>query len=201
MFRQLWHFRDRLPVGGFPWCKTWAKRLQQLPMLLKQAWFHGRFSRAGADIHPITFFSEPRLVTGDLKRLTVGQGSFIGRAELSVHAPMSIGCNVGINDGARILTASHDVSDPHWRTVAAAVTISDHAWIAVDAIILPGVRIGRGAVVGAGAVVAKDVPDGAIVVGNPARLLKKRRTDFLDYSPVQHLALFTAWRALPSEVR
>ena len=59
--------------------------------------------------------------------------------------------------------------------------------------ILPGVRIGRGAVVGAGAVVSRDVPDHGIVVGNPARLLDRRRVEELNYSPVANLALFEAW--------
>jgi maltose O-acetyltransferase len=132
----------------------------------------------------------------------VGEGSFIGRAELAVHDQMTIGRGVCINDGARLLTASHDVSDPHWGRVTRPVIIHDHVWIAVDAIILPGVTLGRGAVVGAGAVVTRDVPECGIVVGNPARLLDKKRVSSLDYSPVGHLALFTAWNRLakPSSV-
>ena len=140
------------------------------------------------------------MATGSLHMLSVGEGSFVGRAELSVYAPLHIGRNVCINDGVRILTASHDVSDPFWGRVAAPVTVADHAWIAVDAIVLPGVSIGRGAVVGAGAVVAKDVPEGAIAVGNPARIIERRRAEALNYSPVAHLALFTAWRKVSGEV-
>ena len=55
------------------------------------------------------------------------------------------------------------------------VVISDDVWIGARAIILPGVRIGTGAVIGAGAVVTKDVPDYAVVVGNPACILKIRK--------------------------
>lgn len=54
------------------------------------------------------------------------------------------------------------------------VVISDDVWIGARAIILPGVHIGRGSIVGAGAVVSKDVPEYAIVAGNPARIIKKR---------------------------
>jgi acetyltransferase-like isoleucine patch superfamily enzyme len=54
------------------------------------------------------------------------------------------------------------------------IIIEEEAWIGVSATILSGVRIGKGAVVGAGAVVMKDVPDGAIVGGNPARVIKMR---------------------------
>jgi len=52
--------------------------------------------------------------------------------------------------------------------------ISDDVWIGARAIILPGVHIGRGSIVGAGAVVSKDVPEYAIVAGNPAQVIKQR---------------------------
>lgn len=55
------------------------------------------------------------------------------------------------------------------------VTIADDVWIGAKVIILPGVHIGTGAVIGAGAVVTKDVPDYAVVGGNPARILKMRK--------------------------
>lgn len=56
-----------------------------------------------------------------------------------------------------------------------AVTIADDVWIGARVIILPGVHIGTGAIIGAGAVVTKDVPDYAIVGGNPAHILKMRK--------------------------
>jgi len=68
-----------------------------------------------------------------------------------LHDEVRIGSHVCINDGVVILTASHDVNDPHWRAVTKPVVIDDYAWIATGATILPGVRIGRGAVVGASA--------------------------------------------------
>ena len=54
------------------------------------------------------------------------------------------------------------------------ITIGDDVWIAASVTILKGVSIGRGAVIGAGSVVIKDIPDNAIVVGNPARVVKYR---------------------------
>lgn len=52
------------------------------------------------------------------------------------------------------------------------IQIKDHAWISFNAIILKGVTIGKGAIVAAGAVVTKDVPDFTVVAGNPAKIVK-----------------------------
>ena len=198
MFALLIHLcnqRDRPPVGGHRWFKAWGKRLQQLPNLLKQGGAHARLRRLGATVHPLVFFSDARQISGQLNQLAIGAHSFIGRAELAVHAPLTIGACVCINDGVKILTASHDVTDPGWRTLTKPIVIEDHVWIATNAIILPGVTLGRGAVVAAGAVVVKDVPPFGIVAGNPARLLDKCRVQHLDYQPTNSLALFRAWRS------
>jgi acetyltransferase-like isoleucine patch superfamily enzyme len=194
ILRELWRTRNRFPWGNRNWCKAWAKRLQQLPNLLRQGWFQARLRGQGAHIDPSAFFSDARLVSGRLEQLTVGKHCFVGRAELSVHASLTLGRCVCINDGAKLLTASHDVSDPGWATLTRPILIEDHVWIATNAIILPGVTLGRGAVVGAGAVVSKDVPPWGIVAGNPARLLEKWRVEHLDYQPTACLALFLAWR-------
>ncbi|MBE7495689.1 MAG: acyltransferase [Verrucomicrobiaceae bacterium] len=200
LLQQLWRGRDRFPLGGRAWCRAWAKRLLQMPSLLKQWRYHASLRAAGARVDATAFFSDTSTISGRLDMLEVGSGSFIGRAELSVHASLKIGSNVCINDGAKVLTASHDVLDPEWRTVARPIVIADHAWIATNALILPGVSIGRGAVVAAGAVVARDVPAGRIVAGNPARLLDKCRPELLCYSPTASLALFRAWHSGPPPV-
>lgn len=130
---------------------------------------------------------------GVWRHLKMGRGSFVGRVELQLHDQVSIGQNVIINDGARLLTASHDVGSADFELKTAPISLRDYAWVATGAIILPGVTIGRGAVVAAGAVVSKDVPDYAIAVGNPARLLTHRRSRNLRYQPLLHLAMIEAW--------
>jgi acetyltransferase-like isoleucine patch superfamily enzyme len=113
-------------------------------------------------------------------RIVIGDGTWIGQ-QCFFHAGggITIGKRVGIAPGVKILTSAHE--EPP-RSVAildaplrfAPVTIEDGADLGVGAIVLPGVRIGRGAQIGAGAVVAEDVPDYAVAAGVPARVLRER---------------------------
>ncbi len=194
MILELWRTRDRPTVFGREWAKAWVKRALRSFELLRQFCFHTRLRFRGAQIHPSDFFSDPSLIVGKLQYLEVGKESFIGRVEIALHEKVVIGKRVCINDGAKLLTASHDPYSPTWPTVAKPITIKDHAWIATGAIILPGVTVGQGAVVGAGSVVSRDIPDQGIVIGNPGRLLTKSRCSNLEYSPTASLALYTAWR-------
>jgi maltose O-acetyltransferase len=130
---------------------------------------------------------------GAWHHLAIGPGSFVGRVELQMHDQVTIGQNVIINDGARLLTGSHDIASADFELQTGPICLRDYAWVATGAIILPGVTIGRGAVVGAGAVISKDVPDYAVAVGNPARILTRRRPRNLRYQPLRHLAMIEAW--------
>lgn len=101
-------------------------------------------------------------------------------------AKLVIGENVDIAREVRIWTATHDPHDDFHRVVGKDVTIEDFAWIGTRATVLPGVRIGRGAVVAAGSVVTRDVPPMAIVAGVPARQIGERRSQLkytLHYRP------------------
>ena len=192
----LWRTRGRPALFSINWCKSWGKRLLLSPHLFKQFKAHWMLQKSGAQIGEGAFFSAYYQITGRKELLAIGEESFIGRVDIAVHTTVTIGSRVCINDGAKILSASHDVSDPMWSEVAKPIIIEDYVWVATNAIILPGVKIGRGAVIGAGAVVAADVPAYAIMIGNPARPLEKRRPEDLTYSPVSRLALYTAWRRL-----
>jgi len=87
-----------------------------------------------------------------------------------------IGHNVMIGPGVQIYTAAHLLqAEPRiqgWE-VAKPIVIEENVWLGGGAILLPGVRIGRNAVVGAGAVVPKSVPANTVVAGNPARVIRE----------------------------
>lgn len=88
--------------------------------------------------------------------------------------PLKIGNNVSIAGEVRIFTMQHDVDDPHFKEVGKPVIIDDYAVIGTRVTILPGVHIGRGAVIASGAVVTKDVPPLAMVGGVPAQFIRNR---------------------------
>jgi maltose O-acetyltransferase len=146
----------------------------------------------GADIGRLVIVGQAR-IQGPYAGLSIGDETSLGRCEIALHDRVTIGRRVVINDGACILTASHSLSDSSWRHKKAPIRICDYAWIATNAIVLPGVTIGRGAVVGAGAVVRNDVPEYAVVTGNPATAASRHRTRDLAYSPVMMNAPFEAW--------
>ena len=107
--------------------------------------------------------------------LTVGDYVGIGpNVNLYNKAPMIIGSQVSISQDAYICTATHNITSPRMELITKPIRIESQAWVAAKATILPGVTIGEGAVVGACAVVAKDVPPWSVVVGNPARVVGKR---------------------------
>ncbi len=87
---------------------------------------------------------------------------------------IAIGERVVISQGAHLCAGTHDYEQPAFPLLKKGITIGDDVWIAADAFIGPGVRIGSGAVVGARAVVISDVPERAVVAGNPARVVKTR---------------------------
>lgn len=92
-------------------------------------------------------------------------------------APITIGDDVKIGPLVQLYTPHHPL-DPRLRRArleqASPITIGGNVWIGGGAIICPGVRIGDDAVIGAGTVVTRDVPLGAVVAGNPGRVLEPR---------------------------
>jgi acetyltransferase-like isoleucine patch superfamily enzyme len=172
--------------------KCWGKRFFTFSELIKSNIRRNKLIQNGAHIAETAEIGLA-IINGKKENLSIGSFSTLGRVEIALHDKVTIGNNVCINDGVVILSASHDVLDPLWRHKKAPISIGDYAWIATNAIILPGVRIGKGAVVGAGAVVSKNVPDYNIVIGNPAKEISKKRIESLNYNPCEFLATNNAW--------
>lgn len=171
---------------------AWIKRFLQSYPLIRLLFRVVLIRQKGAAIGKLVVLGHAEF-QGPLTNLQISDQVSLGRCEIILHDKVTIGRCVVINDGALLLTASHSLTDPAWGHKKAPIIIGDYAWIASNAIVLPGVRIGRGAVVGAGAVVREDVPDYGVVIGNPARLLPNQRTRELNYSPVMLNAPFEAW--------
>jgi maltose O-acetyltransferase len=106
--------------------------------------------------------------------ITIGARTFInyGAVLLDV-APITIGADVQVGPNVQFLSATHPVEAAarraKWES-AKPITIGDNVWLGGGVIILPGVSIGENTVVGAGAVVTKDLPANVVAVGNPARV-------------------------------
>ena len=112
----------------------------------------------------------------------MGQNSVVNqKCRLDNRGGITIGENVSISSEVCILTADHDPHSPTFEGRARPVVIGNHAFVGTRAIILPGVTIGRGAIVAAGAVVTRNVEPFAIVAGVPARQIAER-SQSLEYS-------------------
>lgn len=89
-------------------------------------------------------------------------------------APIRIGAYATISQYSFLCGAGHDPDSPEMKLTPAPITIGDHAWVAADVFVAPGVTIGEGAVVGARSSVFRNVPPWTIVVGSPARFTRMR---------------------------
>jgi acetyltransferase-like isoleucine patch superfamily enzyme len=164
---------------------AWSWPVSTLSSYRLRRWYLVRVLRYHID--PTASIHTGCWVTGF--RLSIGSHSVINRqCRLDARGGLSIGSNVSISPECYLISASHD---PHSSSFAGSskatsISIGDYAWLGVRAVVLPGVSIGRGAVVGAGAVVTRDVEPMAIVAGNPAHVIGQRRcepTYRLDWRP------------------
>ena len=115
-------------------------------------------------INPEFFFTE------SYKFLAVSSGLYI-QAKNHVY----IGKNVLIAPGVKIISSNHGTSKEkrNESSVNSPIMIGDGCWIGANAVILPGVKLGTNVIVGAGAIVTKSFACNSVLVGNPAKVLKK----------------------------
>ncbi|BCO32007.1 hypothetical protein TspCOW1_21100 [Thiohalobacter sp. COW1] len=122
---------------------------------------------------------------GSGKNIRIGDRSGLG-ANCRVPYDITIGRNVMMGPDVMIFGVNHEFHDTSVRMIdqgysaRAPVNIADDVWIGARAIILPGVSLGKGAVVAAGAVVTRNVNEYEIVGGNPAKVIRNRRSSDSD---------------------
>jgi len=143
-----------------------------------RAWhYRGLLAGAGDNLRVAAGFK----IT-DPNNLVVGDNCYLGEdAQLYAWGErITLGNNVLVAAGVRMITRKHGFADPgvpmsEQGYTHAPITIEDDVWIGFQALILPGVTIGRGSIIGANAVVTKDVAPYSIMGGVPARLIRRRR--------------------------
>lgn len=123
----------------------------------------------GSTIHMWANFFQP-------KNISIGEDTIVGdRAFLDGRAKLTIGNHVDIASSVMIYNSEHDLSKEDFSAIVEPVEIGDYVFIGPRAIILPGVKIGKGAIVAAGAVVTSDVSEFTIVGGIPAKPIGERK--------------------------
>ena len=124
----------------------------------------------------------------NVKGLTIEEGCSIGpKVLLDARKGIYLHKNVTVAYDAIIWTLHHDMNSEDFHTVGGPVEIGEYAWICSRSIILPGVKIGKGAVVASGAVVTKDVDPYTIVGGIPAKKIGERDHLEFTYKPSTNL--------------
>ena len=118
----------------------------------------------------------PKCFVGN-KDLHIGKGTFINyNVWFNTAGHIDIGNYCNIAFGVTFVTSTHEIGLSNRRAGKSSlkeITVGDGTWIGAKAIILPGVKIGKGVIIGAGAIVVKDCEDNCVYAGNPARLIKK----------------------------
>lgn len=114
------------------------------------------------------------------ENIELGNNVFINEyCYLNAPGGIKIGNDVSFAIGVRLISFDHfyNEDEPIWTQglKLGKIVIEDDVWIGVNAVILKGVKIGKGSIIGAGSVVTRDVPKNSIAIGNPARVIKRRK--------------------------
>lgn len=149
--------------------------MNKIPSRHIRKWF---YQIMGAKIGKNTFLC--RRVEVLLPRgLELGDRVAVGWfAELDARGGITVGHDTNISSHTKLITGSHDIDDSNFTADFKPIHIGHHCWIGTGATILQGVHIGDGAVIAAGAVVTKNVPDSEVWGGVPAKFIRRRNNKF-----------------------
>ncbi|MBD3279709.1 MAG: acyltransferase [Candidatus Pacebacteria bacterium] len=137
---------------------------------------------SGSTIHMAARIYDPRHIKIGQDTIIGEKATLDGRKQLpNSQGGLEIGNHVDIASDVMIWTSEHDIHHPQMKAIEAKVVIEDYVFIGPRAIILPGVKISKGAVVAAGAIVTKDVAPKSIVAGIPAKKIADRQLKQLNY--------------------
>jgi acetyltransferase-like isoleucine patch superfamily enzyme len=135
--------------------------------------------RAGVKIGSSSLVQGPMRITGEgnpCENISIGTFTLIsGSLHCDIGAPLQIGSRVRIGHDVSLLTVDHRVGPEEMRSGDrrfGSIEIGDGAWLASRVVVLPGVRIGAGAIVAAASVVTRDIPPNTLSVGVPARVVR-----------------------------
>lgn len=156
------------------WTVTWSLLAKPLPRSIGSGWKRFLLKLFGAQLDSTAVVYSSARIYYPPNLIMEKYSCIASDVDCYNVAPVRIGANATVSQGAFLCTASHDITDPHNRLITAPIIIENQAWIAAAAFVGMGVTIGEGAVIGARAAVFKDVEPWTVVGGNPAKFIKKR---------------------------
>jgi acetyltransferase-like isoleucine patch superfamily enzyme len=164
-------------VSGIKWCLSTSF----FPCFPSQTIRNWGMRRMGAHISKnVKFYSG--FSVRNPEGLIIEEGVSIGpKVLLDARCGLTIHKNAVIAYDSIIWTLNHDYNDVHFCGRGKSVDIGEYAWICCRSVILPGIKIGEGAIVASGSVVTKDVEPWSIVGGIPAKTIGKRERKKYDY--------------------
>lgn len=163
--------------------KTLAKRVFYLPAYVGKIAKHMWFSYLGMNVSFKARLGKIE-VNGKYSSIFIDEYTFVGKVYFQTATKIEIGRFCVMNDGVKLISQSHNINSKQWELEDNAIVIEDYCWIATDAIILGGTRLGKGSVVGAGAVVKGVYKERTVLIGNPAIPKKIRDENLWNYNPV-----------------
>lgn len=156
------------------WSVVWGMFARPLPRSLGSGWKRMLLRLFGANIDRTAIVYSSAKVFYPANLTMRPYSCLASDVDCYNVAPVTIGANTTISQGAYLCTASHDISDPLNKLLFAPIVIEDQAWVAAGVFVGMGVTIGQGAVCAARSVVVKNVEPWTVVGGNPAKVIKMR---------------------------